>query len=98
MDKYTKHSYCEGKEESDFLNGVSDGVMTVSYTHLKIKQEVHQIREENKEGITQIQTDMGEWLERVYGNLNNMEGQINTSKNTKITIEMLSRTITNETI
>ena len=47
----------------------------------KIKQEVHQIREENKEGITQIQTDMGERLERVYGNLNNMEGQINTSKN-----------------
>ena len=39
----------------------------------QIKNEVHQVREENKEGIRQIQTDMGERLERVYGNLNSME-------------------------
>ena len=46
------------------------------------------IRDRNKEGITQIQTDMGERLERVYGNLNSMEGQINTNKNK---IEEISR-------
>ena len=48
----------------------------------------YKVREENKEGITQVQTDMGERLERVYGNLNNVEGQINTNKNK---IEEISR-------
>ena len=46
----------------------------------KIKQEVHQKREENKEGITQVQTARGERLERVYDNLDNMESQISTNK------------------
>ena len=44
------------------------------------KRQVHQIREENKEGIIQVQTDMGERLERVYDNLDNMESQISTNK------------------
>ena len=38
------------------------------------------MREENKEGIAQVQTDIGERMERVYYNLNSVEGQVSTNK------------------
>ena len=75
-------------------SGFADNIVPVSYTHLDVykrqpdtkekceqtKQETHQIREENKEEIPRVCTDIGERMEGVYKNMNNIDNQVSNNK------------------
>ena len=43
-------------------------------------QDIIQIREENKEEIARVRTDIGERMEGVYNNMNNIDSQASKNK------------------